>query len=155
MIVIAETCSWYSVLTTSNIGHVAEESIWGLCAALFVACKVAMRSRCQGALRNIVDASCAAAIVYVAFMFVVDVPMYWSRWIADELHGRHYLTIAQGFVDVSHRWTVSYNWQDWKHEVPWMSLYFSVAVWFSILMAHAPTTQTRSLRSRWQSAAAA
>jgi len=30
LIAIAEACSWYSVLTTSNLGHVAEESIWGL-----------------------------------------------------------------------------------------------------------------------------
>jgi hypothetical protein len=32
LIAIAEICSWYSVLTTSNLGHVAEESIWALCA---------------------------------------------------------------------------------------------------------------------------
>lgn len=30
LILIAEACSWYSVLTTSNFGHVVEESIWGL-----------------------------------------------------------------------------------------------------------------------------
>ena len=34
LIAIAETFSWYSVLTTSNLGHVAEESIWGLCAVM-------------------------------------------------------------------------------------------------------------------------
>ena len=36
LIAVAEACSWYSVLTTSNLGHVAEESIWGLSAALLV-----------------------------------------------------------------------------------------------------------------------
>ena len=33
LIVIAETCSWYSVLTTSNLGHVVEERS-GDCARL-------------------------------------------------------------------------------------------------------------------------
>jgi hypothetical protein len=75
-------------------------------------------------------------------MFLVDVPMYWSRWIADEANGRHYLSIAQGFLDVSNRWVVSHRWQDWQNEVPWMSLYFSVAVWFSISLIHAPAPKT-------------
>lgn len=34
LVAVAEACSWYSVLTTSNLGHVAEESIWGLSVAL-------------------------------------------------------------------------------------------------------------------------
>ena len=36
LIAVAETCSWYSVLTTSNIGHVIEESLWGVSAMLLV-----------------------------------------------------------------------------------------------------------------------
>src|SRR5262245_29290947 len=36
LIAVAEVFSWYSVLTTSNLGHVIEESIWGLSAALLV-----------------------------------------------------------------------------------------------------------------------
>ena len=36
LIAIAEVCSWYSVITTSNAGHVIEETIWGASAALAV-----------------------------------------------------------------------------------------------------------------------
>jgi hypothetical protein len=71
-------------------------------------------------------------------MFLVDVPMYWSRWVADEVSGRHFMSIAQGAHDASERWVVSHRWQDWKSEVVWMSLYFSVAVWISIALVHAP-----------------
>jgi hypothetical protein len=71
-------------------------------------------------------------------MFLVDVPMYWSRWIADEASGRLYLSIAQGVFDVSERWVVSHRWEDWQNEVEWMSLYFSVAVWLSIALIHTP-----------------
>jgi hypothetical protein len=75
---------------------------------------------------------------YVAFMYAVDVPMYWARWLADEAAGRHYMSILQGVVDVASRRVVSHRWGDWKNEVAWMSLYFSVAVWISISLIHAP-----------------
>jgi hypothetical protein len=74
-------------------------------------------------------------------MFLVDVPMYWSRWIADEVSGRHFMSVAQGAHDASVRWVVSHRWQDWKSEVVWMSLYFSVAVWISIALVHAPISE--------------
>jgi hypothetical protein len=138
LIAIAETCSWYSVLTTSNIGHVAEESIWGLCVALLVASLTTILPRSTAARRPVLLACCIAGSIYVAYMFLVDVPMYWSRWIADEVGGRHYMSIAQGAHDASVRWVVSHRWQDWKTEVVWMSLYFSVAVWISIALVHAP-----------------
>jgi len=138
LIAIAEVCSWYSVLTTSNIGHVAEESIWGLAVALLVASLAAILPRCTAARRPLLLACCVAGSIYVAYMFLVDVPMYWSRWIADEVSGRHFISIAQGAHDASERWVVSRRWQDWKSEVVWMSLYFSVAVWISIALVHAP-----------------
>jgi len=144
LILIAETCSWYSVLTTSNLGHVAEESIWALSAMLLVASLFAIWPRSSAAFRPLLAAWCAAGIAYVAFMFLVDVPMYWARWIADEASGRHYLSFTQGLLDVSARWVVSHRWEDWKHEIAWMSLYFSVAVWLSIALIHAPVPQRRA-----------
>jgi hypothetical protein len=137
LILIAETFSWYSVLTTSNIGHVVEETLWGFSAALLVISMIGMWPRCAANWRPALIAGCSAAVVYVAYMFYVDVPMYWSRWVADEASGRTYLTIAQGLLDVSERRTVSHRWEDWKSEVTWMSLYFSVAVWISIALIHA------------------
>jgi hypothetical protein len=138
LIAIAETCSWYSVLTTSNLGHVAEESIWGVCAALLVVSVAMILPRSPATRRPAVFAWCVAGMAYVAYMFLVDVPMYWSRWLADEAGGRQYMGIAQGLFDVAHRRVVSYRWQDWKHEIVWMSLYFSVAVWISISLIRAP-----------------
>ncbi len=144
LIAIAETCSWYSVLTTSNLGHVAEESIWGLSAGLLVTSLIASWPRCETSLRPLLAAWCAAGIAYIAFMFLVDVPMYWMRWIADESSGRLYLSITQGMLDISERWVVSHRWEDWKNEVAWMSMYFSVAVWVSIALIHAPVLENRA-----------
>ena len=138
LIAVAETCSWYSVLTTSNIGHVIEESLWGVSAMLLVISLLSMWPRSSQRLRPLLLAMCLTGIAYVAFMFLVDVPMYWSRWVADEASGRHYLSLSQGVLDTSGRWVVSQQWHVWKSEVIWMSLYFSIAVWLSIAFIHVP-----------------
>ena len=138
LIAVAELCSWHAVLTTSNLGHVIEESIWGLCAVLLVASLMLIWPRCGREVRPLLAGCCAAGMVYVFFMFGVDVPMYWARWVADEVAGRQYLSISQGLIDASARWIVSHRWDDWKTEVVWMSLYFSVAVWLSIGLVHLP-----------------
>jgi hypothetical protein len=147
LIALAETFSWYSVLTTSNLGHVVEETIWGICAALLVASLLAIWPRIPARMRPLMAFWCTAGVVYVAFMFLVDVPMYWSRWLADEASGRSYLSLAQGLLDASGRWVVSHRWDDWKGEVTWMTLYFSVAVWLSIALVHTPLPPRRDARA--------
>lgn len=138
LIAIAETFSWYSVLTTSNIGHVIEESLWGMTAALLVANLLTNQQRLSPSVRPYLRAVCLFGVAYVFFMFSVDVPMYWERWVSDEGMGRQYLSLSQGISDASGRWVVSHDWSIWKTEVTWMTLYFSVAVWLSIAMVHAP-----------------
>lgn len=148
LIAVAETCSWYSVLTTSNLGHVMEESLWGLGAALLVASLVAICPRCAPKQRPLLALWCVAGVLYVVFMFLVDVPMYWWRWMADEAAGRHYLSLTQGVLDVSGHWVVSHRWEDWKSEMTWISLYFSVAAWISIALIHASAAFKESFSAR-------
>jgi len=132
LIVIAEICSWYAVLTTANLGHVFENSLWGICGALIVASLFMMVPQCPANRRPMLVAWAVAGTLYVAFIFIVDVPMYWSRWITDQANAREYLTIAQGIADASACKVVSFRWEDWRNEVAWMTLYFSVGVWVSI-----------------------
>ena len=138
LIGLAELCSWHAVLTTANAGHVVEESLWGLTAALLVLSLVVIWPRARASARPLLALCCSAGVAYVAYMFAVDVPMYWARWLADEAAGRRYLSLAQGVSDASARWVVSHRWEDWRGEVLWMTLYFSVAVWLSIGLVHAP-----------------
>ena len=44
LIVIAQICCWHAVLTTSNRGHIFENSLWGISAALIVTSLVAIAS---------------------------------------------------------------------------------------------------------------
>jgi hypothetical protein len=144
LIVVAEICSWGSVLTTANLGHTAEETLWGLSAALMVVGIAIMMPRLARAQRTLMGTWGTAGVAYVIFMFLHDVPMYWTRWVADQAAGRQYLTLAQGFRDVAMHRAVSDLWSVWRSEVPWMSLYFSVAVWISIALVHAPAFRLRT-----------
>jgi hypothetical protein len=137
LIVIAEGFSWYAVLTTAQRGHVVENSIWGVSAALMVVSLLVIGSQRLAQLYPPIIGWCVGGVVYVGFMFFLDVPMYWSRWLADQTNRRQYLSIARGLVDVCRRRTVSHRWEDWKGEVLWMSLYFSVGVWTSISLIYA------------------
>jgi len=132
LIVTAEVCSWYAVLTTSNLGHVAENSLWATAAVLVIVAMISVLPHYTGRRRWVLSGWCLAGLTYVAFMFLIDVPTYWLRHVADEAANRHYLSIAQGLADVVQRRVVSYRWEDWKSEVVWMTLYFTIGVWFSI-----------------------
>ncbi len=138
LIVLAEVCSWYSVLTTSNLGHVFEESLWALCAAMVTASLAWAWPRCARPERTILALGCLLAAIYTAYMVVVDVPMYAHRWMADEASAKTYLTLGEGVLDAGSRWHATDAWATWRTEVVWMSLYFSVGVWMSIGLVHMP-----------------
>jgi hypothetical protein len=137
LIVLAEGCSWYAVLTTAQWAHVIENSVWGLSAALLVAGLLMIGPHRLAGLYPPTIAWAIGGGAYVMFMFFLDIPTYWSRWLADHKSGREYLSIAQGVADVCRRWVVSYHWEDWKNEVLWMSLYFTLGVWSSISLVYA------------------
>jgi hypothetical protein len=138
LIACAELFSWHAVLTTSNLGHVVEESLWGSCAALLVVSLLMVWPQVERDRRPLLALWCAGGVAYVAYMFGVDVPMYWARWVADEAQGRSYLGLAQGLEDAAMRRVVSHDWDHWKSEITWMTLYFSAAVWLSIGMVLVP-----------------
>src|SRR5262249_49070162 len=69
LIAVAEIFSWYSVLTTSNIGHVVEESLWGLAAGLMVMSMLWIWPKVSASMRPVLAAWCVAGIAYVGFMF--------------------------------------------------------------------------------------
>lgn len=140
LIVFAECCSWYGVLTTAYIGNAIEESTWAFAALLLIVSFVVLWSRCKAAFRPFVAASVVLGTAYFIFMCSVDIPMYVSRWLADEASGREYLSIRQGLWDVGTRWVITHSWDEWHPEIPWMTLYFSVGVWFSLALVHAPRT---------------
>jgi hypothetical protein len=138
LIAAAEVCSWTAVLTTSYLGNVAEESLWALSASLLIVSCLQLWPRCRRGYRYFLTAALAVGALYVLFMCTVDIPMYVSRWVTDEASGRTYLSLDQGLWDTWARRHVTFAWEAWRTEIPWMTLYFSLAVWCSIALAHVP-----------------
>ena len=64
----------------------------------------------------------------------IDIPMYLRRWRAEVVNGRRLLRAFEGFHDVTTRWVVTHELAEWKDEIAWMSLYFSIAVWASLAL---------------------
>jgi hypothetical protein len=138
LVAVAEVCSWSAVLTTCYLGNVAEESLWALAASLLVAGGLVVWARRPAARGPFLAAALALGILYIIFMVSVDIPMYISRWRADEARGRAYLALGQGLRDAWSRRVVTFSWEEWRAEIPWMTLYFSVCVWWSLALVHSP-----------------
>src|SRR6185437_78961 len=68
LIVTAEIYSWIAVITTANLGHVLENSLWAVSGALGVVAIVAIIPRCAPERRRALLAWSIAGALYVAFM---------------------------------------------------------------------------------------
>lgn len=137
LVMVAECFSWHAVLTTEQRGHMVENSLWGVAAALVVVALLVIGPHRHADFYWPMIIWSVGGAAYAAFIFLLDVPMYGMRRLADRTAGRRYLSIAQGVVDVCRRQVVSYRWEDWKSEMLWMSLYFSFGVWASISLVYA------------------
>jgi hypothetical protein len=135
LIVLAEGCSWYAVITTDYLGNVLENSLWTLAFLLIGAALLQLFGKFHGFVQAAIAAAAAGIAGYVVFMCTVDVPMYFLRWQAELASGHPLLGLAAGLHDVATRWIVTHDFARWKHEIAWMTLYFSAAVWTSLLLA--------------------
>jgi hypothetical protein len=134
LIVLAECCSWYAVITTNYLGNVLENSLWTATFLLIGVALVRLVPRFRGIVRLALSAVVAGTACYCLFMVTVDVPMYFVRWQEQAASGHNLLGLVSGLHDVATRWIVTYDIARWHHEIPWMSLYFSVAVWMSLAL---------------------
>jgi hypothetical protein len=132
LILVAECFSWHAVLTTNYLHNAIENSIW---AVAFVAVGLGLGRllpEFDGAVRVMLAVAIIGIAGYLAFLVIVDVPMYLSRWRAKIAEGGKHLRLLEGLRDVSTRWVVTHDLAEWKDEIAWMSLYFSAAVWASL-----------------------
>jgi len=138
LIVLAEVACWIAVLTRNYLPHAIENSLWALAAMLGVVALLALWPRVGKAERRFLAAAIAGGTAYIAFMVGVDVPMYLSRWQADVAAGRAAVPLLEGLDGVLQRCVVQHDWLAWREDAVWLSLYFTVAVWSSIALAHLP-----------------
>jgi hypothetical protein len=143
LIVLAEGCSWYAVITTNYLGNTLENTLWALTFLLIAAGLLLLLNKFAGTVRLAIAAALLGVLGYVAFMFIVDVPMYFDRWQADMTSGKQLLGLVAGLYDAGTRWVVTHEITLWHDEIAWMSLYFSVAVWTSLALCSLVLVQDR------------
>jgi hypothetical protein len=134
LIVIAECFSWYAVLTRNFLGNAIENSIWAVTFFIVGIGVCRLLPEFDGLVRAGLVLTIIGIAGYLAFLAAIDVPMYLKRWRAEVAHGRRLLSPLQGIRDASVRWVVTHDLAQWKDEIPWMSLYFSAAVWSSLAL---------------------
>jgi hypothetical protein len=154
LIVIAEICSWYAVLTTNFLFNAIENSLW---AAAFLIVGVGLGRllpEFEGVVRYVLVAGIIGIACYLAFLVVIDVPMYLNRWRAGLAEGSKYLHPLEGLRDTATRWIVTHEFDHWKDEIAWMSLYFTAAVWASLALCIVSSLDDHLPRYRAQAAVA-
>ena len=148
LIAAAELFSWSAVLKANYLLHAIENSLWTLAAALVMAGLLSVWPHVDARSRRFLAAGVVCGAAYVLFMTTVDVPMYLSRWQAQLAAGQEYLSLRAGMREVLQRCAVTREWAAWREDVPWLSLYFTVAVWISIALAHVPAVRLTNRRGR-------
>jgi hypothetical protein len=134
LIVLAEGCSWYAVISTNFFGNVLENTIWTVVFSLIGVALLRLLLSFRGPVRIAIAAAVFGVACYVVFMSAVDVPMYFARWQADLADGKPLLGLFAGLYDLATHWVVTHRFTPWQNEIVWMSLYFSAAVWSSLML---------------------
>ena len=134
LILVAECCSWYAVVTTNYLGNAIENSLWAVTFLLIAAALLRLCIEFGGVIQTAMRTAVVGIVGYIAFLVSIDVPMYLARWQADLASGKEILGVFAGLYDVSTRWAVTHDIADWHEEIAWMSLYFSAAVWSSLAL---------------------
>jgi hypothetical protein len=143
LICIAEVFSWWASLTTNHLGNALEESLWAFSAMLMIVVLSLSFKAASTELKRFLKAGLVLAVAYVIFMVTVDVPTYVSRWQEATAANKTFLTVSEGLVDIQ-RYTVTGSYDEWKYNMVWMTLYFSLAVWISLAMVILPRFEQKS-----------
>jgi hypothetical protein len=134
VIALAECFSWYAVISTNFLGNVIENSLWTVTFVLIGIALLRLAASFRGAAQFVIAAAAVGVAGYAVFMTTIDVPIYLARWQAELADGAQFLGLFAGSHDVATRWIVTHNIAAWHDEIAWMSLYFSAAVWSSLLL---------------------
>src|SRR5262249_37078643 len=143
LIAAAEVLSWLAVLTKNELFHAAENSVWPLTAILAVGF-LATRWPYEGERgRTVILCALASAAAYVAFMAAYVVPMSLARWQP----GAGHLALGAGLAEVLQPCTVVRDWALWWQDAAWLTPYFTICVWMSVALPHAPDLRNQAAAS--------
>lgn len=134
LIAVAQLTCWAGVLTGNHLWHAAEESLWAAMVLLLAVAGVGLWPGADATLRIGLGASLVACAGAVFVMAGLDVPMYVRRYREEVRTGASFMTFSAGLRDALARREPTGAWSVWRHEVAWMTPYFSLGVWMSQFM---------------------
>jgi hypothetical protein len=132
LVLLAQLCCWYAVISLNHLGHAIEEILWSALAFLVALGLGLTMGQMPTGIRILSWIGIVACASAALLMLGVDVPMYLARWRHARNRGVRYLSLTEGLRDALQRRRVAHRWSEWRPEVPWMSLYFTVGVWLSL-----------------------
>lgn len=131
LIAVAQVCCWTGVLTLNHLWHGAEEVLWGL-GMILLATVFILALPGEGLYKTLLPLGILGCGAGAFVMLVLDVPMYFKRRRQAIKSEAPVLGILEGVKDAIARREATGQWSVWKHEVAWMTPYFSACVWLSI-----------------------
>jgi hypothetical protein len=134
LILLAQLFCWYAVISLNQLGHAIEEILWSVLAFLMAISLGLTLGQMPADSRMLSTFGMVAGAGAALLMLAVDVPMYLVRWRHARSSGVRYLSLTEGVRDALQRRQVAHRRSEWRPEVPWMSLYFSVGVWLSLCL---------------------
>ena len=140
LIALAEVLSWIAVTRKDDLFHALENATWTVAAGVAVSFLVTRWRYENETGKRVIAAAIGAGAGYIVFMIAYVVPMYLFRWY----DGQETLPLRQGLAQLLGRCTVEHEWSLWWQDAAWLTPYFSLAVWLSLLLAHTPSLKRRS-----------
>ncbi len=134
LIAVAQMACWMGVVTLDHRWHAVEESLWGLAMAMLAVVFAWSLVAVEGMWIPVVALGLIGSLAGGWVMLVLDVPMYVARARSEREAGATTLSVREGFADAVIRREPTGSWETWKHEVTWMTPYFTGCVWLSIAL---------------------
>ena len=124
-ICIAQILCWIGVLTTNQLFHVFEESIWASFFAMLIPLLLQLSRRTTNTeTQNKLLGCTIIATIYVIYMVSVDIPMYYGRYVENKKLNIQYLSMTEGIHDAASCKRVTKSYEVWKEDSVWMIGYF-------------------------------
>jgi hypothetical protein len=134
LIAVAEVFSWYAVLNGNYWGSMVEETLWMISFAIIGMILSWVSLNLTGITSYIGKISLVGVVGYLAFMIFFDIPSYFIR--SQTTATIPYHGLLSNLLLVASTRMVSLDIGHWSYEMIWMSLYFTIAVWASLIILY-------------------
>ena len=142
IITIAQFFCWMGIISKDANYNAIEESLWTIFGSskfiiyliLLLNINQLKQTKYVKSIKRILPYILIFSFSYIFFMVNIDVPMYLKRAKVNKKNNIKYNDFVDGVNTLTKCQKITKSYQDWKEDIPWLSLYFSLSVWASIII---------------------